>query len=121
MIALFYYGILYFSVSLAAIGQVLLKRGAGERGRNLLGLRLNPWVILGLGIMALSMLLSIRGLSVVPLRDVAFILPTVYLLVPLFSRIFLGEQMGKRTVLGTLVIIVGIVLFHMPFAPLFQS
>jgi drug/metabolite transporter (DMT)-like permease len=58
-------------------------------------------------------------MSVVPLRDMAFILPAVYVLVPLFSKIFLKERFGKQTIIGTLIMVVGIVIFNIPMNELF--
>lgn len=115
----FFYLMIYLAMFLAAAGQVMLKRGAGSNGLDLGIMRLNVWVALGLGTMIISMLLNIRGLSVVPLRDMAFILPTVYILVPLFSRIFLSESISRRTVIGTLIMMVGIVVFNIPIVHLF--
>lgn len=108
----FYYGLMYASVLLGAVGQVLLKLGAGGNGRRLWFLRLNGWIMLGLTAMVAAMLLSVRGLSVVPLRDMAFILPTVYIAVPLFSRIFLKERLPPRVLGGTGILIIGIVVFN---------
>lgn len=117
---MFFYLLIYIAVFLAAAGQVLLKIGSGAKGIKLLGIIwLNVWVILGLGAMMLSMLFSVRGLSVVPLRDMAFILPTVYVLVPLFSRVFLKERLGRRTILGTGILIAGVVIFNVPVKDLF--
>ena len=115
----FYYLIIYLAVFMAAAGQVMLKMGAGSAGVDLGVMRLNGWVVLGLGAMGISMLLSVRGLSVVPLRDMAFIIPTVYIAVPVFSRIFLKERLSRRTLIGTVFIISGIIVFNMPLDRLF--
>ncbi len=108
------YLLLYIAITLAAAGQVLLKHGAGRGGLDVGILRLNLWVVLGLGAMVGSMLLSVRALSVVPLRDVAFILPAVFILVPVFAWLFLGERISRATVIGTVIILVGMVAFHLP-------
>lgn len=114
-----FYILMYVAVLLAATGQVFLKIGAGRGGFDVYIIRLNIWIILGLCAMVMSMLLNVRGLSVVPLRDMAFILPTVYIAVPVFSRIFLGEKLGRQTLIGTLIIIVGVVIFNIPMIRLF--
>lgn len=114
-----YYAIIYLAVFLAAAGQILLKQGSGRGGLDLMILRLNRRVALGLGAMAMSMLLNVRALSVVPLRDMAFILPTVYILVPLFAHFFLRERLNRRTIIGTVIIIAGVILFNLPMARLF--
>jgi drug/metabolite transporter (DMT)-like permease len=116
---IFYYVIGYIAVLLAAAGQILLKIGSGKEGTNLGIILLNVWVVLGLGAMVFSILLNVRALSVVPLRDMAFIMPTIYFLVPLFSKIFLKEQLGRRVVIGTLIMITGIILFNLPSSIMF--
>lgn len=115
----FSYLLLSLAVILAAAGQVLLKKGAGSGGLNLVILRLNIWVVLGLFGMVLSMLLNLKALFIVPLRDMAFILPTVYIMVPLFSRLFLKEELNSRIIIGTAILILGIVLFNIPVIRLF--
>lgn len=113
-----YYLILYGAVFLAAAGQIMLKLGSGAGGLNLGILRVNTWVAAGLGAMVLSILLSVRGLSVVPMRDMVFIIPAVYIAVPLLARIFLGEKLNSRTLVGTLIIILGIIVFNIPIIQL---
>jgi drug/metabolite transporter (DMT)-like permease len=113
------YLIIYVAVFLAAIGQVMLKIGAGRGGFHIGIMCLNVWIALGLGVMVISMLLSVRGLNIVPLRDIAFILPSVYIAVPVFSRIFLKEKLSVRTIAGTFIIIAGIMVFNIPAIRLF--
>ncbi|SMP72084.1 hypothetical protein SAMN06295888_11878 [Desulfonatronum zhilinae] len=109
-----YYLILYLAITMAAAGQVLLKHGADKGGLNLGILRLNLWVVLGFLAMGGSMLMGIRALSVVPLRDMAFILPAVFIFVPVFARVFLGERISRATMIGTMIILAGMVVFHLP-------
>jgi len=109
-----YYMLLFLAVFLAAAGQVMLKIGVGAGGLEIGFVRLNSHVFFGLGAMVASMLLSVRGLSVVPLRDIAFILPTVYIAVPAFSWIFLKERPNGRVLIGSLIMIVGIMMFNIP-------
>lgn len=111
---IFYYVIMYAAVLLAAAGQILLKIGSGKKGVNIICIQLNMWVGLGFIAMIFSMLLNVRALSVVPLRDMAFIMPTIYIIVPLLSKIFLNEQIRPRVVVGTIVMILGIALFNLP-------
>ncbi len=114
-----YYLLVYASVFIAAIGQILMKHGTNKKVIDLVILQLNPWLMFGLGCMVLSMLLNIRGLSAIPLRDMAFILPTVYILVPLLSFFFLGERMERHAIAGTVLIVIGMILFNLPLPQLF--
>lgn len=110
-----YYILLYLAVILAAVGQIFLKIGANREGIRFLALYINPWVAIGLASMVGSMLLNLKGLHQVPLKDMAFILPSVYILVPLLAKIFLKEQYSKQTMMGTLIIFLGIVIFNLPW------
>ena len=110
-----HYSIIFLAVLMAAAGQVLFKIGAVSGGLNLKFVTVNRWIFTGILLMVFSMLLSVRGLSVVPLRDMAFILPSLFILVPLFSRIFLKEKVGDRTIAGIIIVIFGIILFNIPF------
>ena len=116
---IFYYGLMYLAVFLAATGQILMKTGSGRGGLHIGVIFFNIHVLIGLCTMLFSMLFSLRGMSVVPLRDMAFILPSVYVLVPFFSRIFLKEHLGHRTIIGTLILIIGVILFNIPIFRLF--
>jgi len=109
-----FYAISYVAQFLAAGGQLLLKLGSNREGWNMVVLRLNTRVLLGLIAMIVSMLLNVRALSVIPLRDMAFILPTTYILVPVFSYIFLGERINPQTIAGTVIIVIGVVVFNLP-------
>ena len=109
-----FYILVYLAIVLAAVGQILLKMGSSKKGFKLLTINLNLWVALAILSMIVSLFLSIRALSVVPLRDMAFILPTVYILVPLFARIFLKERLNRQIIIGTLLIIIGIIIFNLP-------
>lgn len=109
-----YYLMIYAAVFLASAGQILLKKGIAVGGFRIRFLCINVWVVLGFGAMIFSMLLSVRGLRYVPLRDMAFILPMIYILVPLFSYIFLGERLSRRVIIGTALMIVGVIIFNIP-------
>lgn len=110
----FYYTIIFVAVVLGVAAQLLLKIGAVRSGLNIGIMVLNTSVAIGLGLMVLSMLLSVRALNVIPLRDMAFILPSAYILIPFFSHLFLKERISRRTLVGTLIVIIGMVLFNMP-------
>ena len=114
-----YYILLYMAALLAAAGQVMLKLGAAGGGLDIIIIRLNIWIALGLGAMVMSMLLTVRGLSIVPLRDLAIILPAVYIAVPVFSKIFLKENLSRHIVIGTLIIVAGIAMFNLPIIRLY--
>jgi len=101
----------------AGASQVLLKRGTmfGKTEPRTIRSYFNFWVLAGLITMVFGMLMNIKGLRYVPLKSMAFVLPSVYIIIPLFSHLFLKERLGKRLLIGTLVMIVGIIIFNIPF------
>ncbi len=109
------YLIIYFSLVLTAFAHLLLKIGVSV-DPTVTGLKkyCHPYIISGYILMILAVVMNIRGLRHVPLRDLAFILPFIYVLVPMLSAIFLKERMTYSKVKGTLLIIIGSIIFNIP-------
>lgn len=106
------YLIMYAAVFAAAFGQLSLKFGARTKSRFYWWMK--PWYIAGLSCMVLSLILSLRALRDIPLKDTAFIIPTIYILIPILSCIFLKERFGKKIVLGIVIVTIGIIVFNLP-------
>ena len=116
---IFSYTLIFIAVFFASAGQIMLKIGSREQGIDFKLVKINLWIITGLVAIIISLLLNVRALRLVPLKDMAFILPTVYILVPIFSRMFLKEKFGKNMIIGTMILLLGIVLFNIPLMQLF--
>jgi drug/metabolite transporter (DMT)-like permease len=98
----------------AAIGQVLMKLGALRgRGRPLLMSFLDPYVASGYALMLLSTVTSTLALRVLPLRVTVSLFPLGFIVVVLLSVVVLHERMRRHHVWGMLIILVGIVVFHL--------
>ncbi len=110
-----YYVIAIGAVIISAFGQVFLKLGAnhGKKTGRQIDVYLNPLSIIGYGIYVLVTLMSLYALQKLPLKELVFILPLMYILIPLFSRIFLGERVDKKRYLGFGIILVGIIVFNL--------
>lgn len=106
-----YYLALYMSVLLTAVSQVIMKMAAVSRVRSSGG-KIRLASAYGLLITALG--LNVYGLRVVPLSHMAYILPATFILVPLFSMLFLGERQGTRFWLGSGFIVAGALVFNLP-------
>jgi len=100
----------YLAVLFAAISQIFLKLGIGKKSIVLFIIPINIFILFGLIMMLTSLMFSIRALSILPLREMAFITPIVYVLVPIFSYFFLKENISRRTIIGTFIIVVGMVV-----------
>lgn len=108
-----YYLLAFTAITLTGFAQLFLKVGASRGGFDLRERRAHPMLLLGLGTLAIAMLLNVRSLSVLPLRALAFISPVAYILTPLLAGLFLGEKLSRNVVLGTVVVIVGMIVFNL--------
>ena len=109
-----YYLLVVFAVLAAAGAQMLLKQGAKNRYPSIIRQYLNPWVIVGYGIMGMSMLLNVFCLSRgVQVKEVSIIEALSYLFVPLLSWLFFKEKVTWRKAGAIVVIMAGVVVFFM--------
>ena len=107
-----YYLLVVFAVLAAAGAQMLLKQGAKNRYPSIIRQYLNPWVIVGYGIMGMSMLLNVFCLSRgVQVKEVSIIEALSYLFVPLLSWLFFKEKVTWRKAGAIVVIMAGVVVF----------
>jgi drug/metabolite transporter (DMT)-like permease len=106
-------------VLLAVAGQLLVKHGINLQGggsfaagllRGYLRIYSSPWVLLGSGLYAVSILFWVYSLSRVPLSFAYPFVSLSYVLVILASRLLLGEAVPPLRWLGVAVICAGILL-----------
>ena len=109
-----YYFLLYLAMILGAGAQVMLKVGSRRLHGDCGFFRryLDPYFVAGLAVMVVATLLNVKGLRHVPLKDMAFILPTIYVMTPIFAHLFLGERLGRRTLIGFVLVVVGVRIFN---------
>ncbi len=98
------------SVLLAAVSQVLLKRGA-DRGFTGLHQYLNPLTMCAYGLFFGCTLLTVWAYRSVPLSLGAVLESTGYLFVTLLSALTLGEPITRKKAVGNLLIVAGAVWF----------
>ena len=109
-----YYAAAYTGTFLTAISQVLLKIGSNQAGqRKLLSVYANPYTITAYLILLVVTLLNFYAYKILPLKLSTIILPYTYILVGVFSFVFLKERITRRQILGSAIIIFGIVLFKL--------
>jgi small multidrug resistance pump len=105
-------------VLVASTGQILMKKGALRSGsRSLTRSFLDPYLIAGYLLMLVSTITATIALKVLPLRVTVSLLPLGYLNVVLLSVTVLREKMKRHHVLGMLIILIGIVVFHLGTVP----
>lgn len=105
--------VLILSVFIAAVSQIILKKSALKEYKSVINEYLNPYVITGYGMMVVSTVLTIIALRGMDYSNVPVIECLGYLFVMFMSRIFLGEKITKRKIIGNLMIIVGIMVYYM--------
>lgn len=92
---------------------MLLKKGASKQYANVILEYLNPWVISGYGMMVLSTLCVIYAYKGVEYKNGAIIESLGFLVVMVLSRIFFGEKITVKKILGNIIILAGIVVFYL--------
>ncbi len=103
-----------FNVLIAALAQMLLKKGAATAHSSFIREYLNEWVVGGYLIIGISMLLNIFAMSRgVQLKEMSVIESFGYLFVPVFSYLFFKEEITKKKVVAIIIIMAGVVLFFM--------
>lgn len=108
------YGLmLMLSVLVASFSQILLKKSALKTYDSFIREYLNVHVIVGYGLLVLSTLLTIYGFSGLDYKNGPIIEALGYLFVMILGRLFLGERITKKKILGNLCIILGIVIFYL--------
>lgn len=107
-----YHVILLFSVLIASISQIILKKSANRHYESIIKEYLNVNVICGYGLLFLSTILTILALKGLPYKSVPVIETIGYIYILLLSRIFLKEKITKKMIIGNAIIIIGIVVFN---------
>ena len=100
------------STTIASFAQVLLKKSAKKKYASRIREYLNWYVICGYGLMFLGMLLNVFGYRHVEYRNGSVVESIGFLYVMILSRIFFGEKITKKKVIGNAIIILGIVIFY---------
>ena len=108
-----YWIVLFLAVAISSVSQILLKKGASKQYDSVIREYLNPWVILGYGMMVLSTLCVIYAYRGVEYKNGSIIESLGFLAVMVLSSIFLGEKITPKKFLGNIIILVGIAVFYL--------
>lgn len=107
-----YMVLLVLSVVVASFSQILLKKSASKTYSSVIREYLNPYVIIGYGMMVVSTLLTVGGYVGLEYKNGAVIESLGFVLVMILSRMFFGEKITKKKLLGNILILVGILIFY---------
>ena len=106
---------LIIGIALTGISQLLLRSGA-EAGNIGIRVFVNYRVILGYGLFFLVTLLNMYALQVISFKILTAWASLTYVITPILASIFLKDKITRYTLLSSLLIVIGIVVFML--APL---
>lgn len=107
-----YWACMFLSVFIASFSQILLKKSAGKKYDSFVKEYLNPYVIVGYGMMVGSTILTILAYRGIAYKNGPVIESMGYILIMFLSFLFFKEPITKRKVLGNLLILLGIFIFY---------
>ena len=104
---------MFFSVLIASMSQVLLKKSTMNTHRSVLGEYLNRYVLCGYGLLFASMLLTVYAYSGMPYKNGPVIESLGNVLVLVLGYYVFGERISVRKLVGIACIIIGIFIFNL--------
>lgn len=106
-----YIGLYLFSVLVASLSQIILKKSAMIHYDTHLKEYLNPYVITAYGFLFSSSLLTTFAYRGVPLTLGPVLESTAYIYIGVLGVLILNEKLSKRKIIGNALIVVGILIF----------
>lgn len=102
------------SVIIASFSQVLLKKSAQKKYPNWIREYLNAYVIIGYGMMFISLFLTMIGYKGFKnFANIPLLESTGYVIVMVLGYFFFKEKITRRKLLGVAVIMAGIFVYYM--------
>lgn len=102
------------SVLISSLSQVLLKISAEKEHSNIWQEYLNLRTIGAYGLFFISTLITVIAYKYVSLSMGAVLEASGYIFVTVFGMLILKEKVGKRKLIGLILILIGILVFNMP-------
>ena len=108
------YVIIYLlSVFISSVSQIILKKSSVRQYDSVVKEYMNPRVIGAYSMFIVSTLLTMYAYKVVPLSLGTLLEAVGYIYIPVLSYIFLAEKITFHKIVGSVLIILGIVVFVM--------
>lgn len=101
------------SVCIASCSQILLKKGAEREYGEKIREYLNPYVLVGYGLLFLSMILTIVAYKNLSYLTVSVVEAMGFIIVPLLSIYFFKEKISIKKLIGIIFILSGIILYNL--------
>ena len=103
---IFYILLFLLSIIVASFSQIILKKGAEQKN-----IYINRYTIVGYSLMVLSTVFTLIGYKDVDLTLSGILQGLSFVFVPIFSFFMLKEKINRKTVIGIVVIIFGIIIY----------
>jgi len=100
-------------VTIASFSQVILKKSSNKKYPNRIREYLNPLVIIGYGMMFISLGFSITAYSGLEFTNVPLLESIGYIIVMVLGYIFFKEKITKRKIIGVLMILAGVFVYYL--------
>ena len=107
---------LAFSVGVicTSIAQIFLKIGANKnKDKGIIKLYINPWTIVGYILFFSVVFFNTYAFTKLPLITGIMFNPFIYIFVGILSSTILKEKITKKQIIGSVVIIIGIIIFSL--------
>ena len=105
--------LLLLSVVIASFSQILLKKSAGKTYDSIVKEYLNPYVIIGYGMMVVSTITTILAYRGLEYKNGPVVESSGYILIMILSYIFFKEKITRKKVIGNILVLLGIFVFYM--------
>lgn len=102
--------IILISSLIVAFSQCILKISANKKYSNIIFEYVNPFVIIGYILFALSLGLNIIAYRNIPYQIGPIIASSSYIFIMILGNIILKEKITMRKVVGNIIIIIGIII-----------
>lgn len=103
-----------FGILSSSLSQLLLKKSAKAVHSSQVCEVLNPMVIIAYVVYFLALLINIWAMSKgLLLKEIAILESLGYVLVPILSFLILNENISRRTICATFMVILGIFIFYL--------
>lgn len=106
------YIIVLISITISSVSQLLLKKGASKSYDSFIKQYLNPYVIIGYGLMFISLFLTMLAFRFLPFKLIPALESLGFIFVMLLSRLFFREPLTRNKIAGTCIILLGICIYH---------
>lgn len=110
---IYYYLLALLSVSIASFSQIVLKKSALKKYDSMIKEYWNPYVIVGYGMLFLSMILTIIVYSGLEFKIVPVLETMGYIFVMILSLLFFQEKITMKKAVGTILILAGVIIFNL--------